>query len=112
MIYNIVFIDGKAITEFLNFVSEEDFFEKLWEWTYLDNLWDFIEEDKPDKERLISYIDNIFIDDEIFHNFEDDDLTCFAFVVHDNGRVSTYNWNQSLEDFVLKKIEKKYGKSL
>ena len=109
MTYNIVFIDRKSITEFLNFVSEKHFFEKLWEWTYLDNLWEFIEIDKPDKECLIHYIDDVFISEEMFHNYEDDDLTCYAFEV-DDEEVHTYNWGQSLIDFVLNKIKEKYGK--
>ena len=110
MSYNFVITENKIQTEYLNIKSKKEFFEELWKWTYVDDLWDFIEYDKPDHEYLIHYIDNTFIDDNIFHGYEEDELDCFAFVVHDNGRVSTYNWNKSLEDFVLGKIKEKYGK--
>ena len=46
----------------------------------------------------------------MFHNYEDDDLTCYAFEVDDDEEVHTYNWGQSLIDFVLNKIKEKYGK--
>ena len=110
MTYNFVIIENKVQSEYLNFYSKEAFFEALWEWTYEDDLWDFIEEDDPDYEYLIHYIDNIFIDENIFHQYEEDELDCFAFIVNNDGIVRLYNWNQSLEDFVLKKIEEKYGK--
>lgn len=108
--YNFVIIEGKVKSEYLNFYFEEAFFEALWKWTYEDDLWDFIEEEKPNKEYLIHYIDNTFIDENIFHEYEEDEITCYAFKVDDDGIVHTYNWNQSLEDFVLKKVKEKYGK--
>lgn len=110
MSYNFIIIENKVRHEYLNIKSEKEFFEELWKWTYVDDLWEFIEYDNPDNEYLIHYIDNIFIDQNMFHEYEEDELDCFAFVVYDDGRVSTYNWNQPLEDFVLKKIEEKYGK--
>ena len=108
MTYNFVIIEGKVKSEYLNFYSEEAFFEALWEWTYEDDLWDFIEENKPDKEYLIHYIDN-FIDENIFHEYEEDEIDCYAFVV-DDGKVYTYNWNKPLEDFVMKKVKEHYEK--
>ena len=107
MIYNIVITEYKTHTSFLN-LSKEEFFKKLWEWTYKDDLWDFIEENKPDKEYLIYYIDN-FIDENIFHEYEEDEIDCYAFVV-DDGKVYTYNWNKPLEDFVMKKVKEHYEK--
>lgn len=111
MNYNFVITENKVRNEYLNISTKEEFFEKLWEWTYEDDLWDFIEGDEPDYEYLIHYIDNVFIDQNIFHEYEEDELDCFAFIVYDN-RVSTYNWNKSLEDFVLKKIEEHYGRKI
>ena len=108
MTYNFVIIENKVKSEYLNFYSEEAFFEKLWEWTYEDDLWDFIEEDNPDREYLIHYIDDVFIDENIFHEYEEDKTDCYAFKVTDKGEVITYNWNQPLEDFVMKKIKLKY----
>lgn len=110
MTYNFVIIEGKVKSEYLNFYSEDDFFKELWKWTYEDDLWDFIEEDKPDKEYLIHFIDNIFIDQNIFHEYDEDELDCFAFIVDDDGMVHTYNWNQSLEDFVMRKVKEHYEK--
>lgn len=108
--YNFVIIENKVQNEYLNIKTEEEFFEELWKWTYAEDLWEFIEIDKPDKECLIHYIDDVFISEEMFHNYEDDDLTCYAFEVDDDEEVHTYNWGQSLIDFVLNKIKEKYGK--
>ena len=108
MTYNFVITENKIQNEYLNISSEEEFFEKLWECTYVDDLWDFIESDDPDSEYLIHFIDNIFIDENIFHTYEDDDLDCYAFKVDNNGKVYTYNQNKSLEDFVIKKVKEHY----
>ena len=110
MTYNFVIIENKVQNEYLNFSSEEAFFEKLWEWTYEDDLWDFIEEDEPDEEYLDHFICNIFIDQNIFHEYEEDELDCFAFKVDDDGMVHVYNWNQPLVDFVMKKVKEHYEK--
>lgn len=108
MIYNLIIIETKYPTEHLN-LTKEKFFEELWKWTYEEDLWDFIESESPDTEYLEHYI-NVFIDENMFHQYEDDEVDCYAFIVDNNGRVHTYNWNQDLIDFVLKKIEEKYGK--
>jgi hypothetical protein len=110
MTYNFVIIENKVQYEYLNIPTKEEFFEELWEWTYVDDLWEFIEYDKPNYEYLIYFIDNTFIDQTIFHKYKEDELDCFAFIVHDDGKVSVYNWNKSIKDFILKKIEEKYGK--
>ena len=110
MSYNFVITENKVQNEYLNIKTEEEFFEELWKWTYVDDLWDFILEEKPNKEYLLHYICNTFIDENIFHYYEEDELDCFVFIVHDNGRVSIYNWDKFLEDFILNKIKEKYGK--
>ena len=107
MMYNFIIIENKIQTEYLNIETEKEFFEKLWEWTYEDDLWDFIEENEPDYEYLIH-----FIDENIFHQYYEDEIDCFAFIVNDNGKINVYNWNVSLEKFVLNKIKEKYGKVL
>lgn len=49
--YNLVIIEDKQCIPFLN-LSEQEFYDKLWEWTYEDDLWDYIDDDHPDEETL------------------------------------------------------------
>ena len=104
--YNLVIIENKQCIPFLN-LTEQAFYDKLWEWTYEYDLWDYIDDNNPDEEELDGAICQ-FIDENIFHELEDDDIDCYAFKVDDDGIVHTYNWNQSLEDFVLRKIKEHY----
>ena len=107
MIYNFILNEDKYLTECFN-LTKEEFFEKLWEWTYKDDLWDFIESESPDTEYLENYICEVFINENIFHQYEDDEVDCYAFIVDDNGRVYIYNWNRDLIDFVYTKIKEHY----
>lgn len=105
MTYNFVIIVGKYHPEACLNLTKEKFFEELWRWPYVDELWDFIDLESPDKEYLEDYIYNTFIDENIFHKYEDDDANCYAFTVSDDGKTKTYNWDQSLVDFVYDKIK-------
>ena len=113
MIYNIAFMIHKEVCSYTN-LTKEEFFDKLWEWTYEDDLWDFIDETEPTKEELISYLDNVFIDENIFHKFEDDDTSCYAYCVEEKSylnpetKVFEYSWNQELEDYVMNKVLERY----
>ena len=43
--YNFIILDNnKVVNPFLNILNEEEFLEKLWEWCYEDDLWDFLDE--------------------------------------------------------------------
>ena len=113
MIYNVAFMIYKEVSSYTN-LTKKEFFDKLWEWTYEDDLWDFIDEADPNKEDLIAYLDNVFIDENMFHKFEDDDTTCYAFCVDIQGTINIttsifeYNWNQELEDYIMNKILERY----
>lgn len=113
MIYNVVFTIYKETNSYTN-LTKEEFFDKLWAWTYVDDLWDFIEETEPTKEELVSYLDNVFIDENIFHEYEDDDTSCYAFCVEEKTdlipqtKIFVYNWNQELEDYVMNKVLEHY----
>lgn len=109
MIYNFIIVEYKVITEYLNIQSEEGFFEKLWEWTYEDDLWDYIDDNDPGEEELIDYINNVFIEENVFHKYEDDEINCYAFKVDDFGEVTTYTWDQPLEDFIMQKVREYKG---
>ena len=110
--YNFVIIDNnKGINPFLNFLNEEEFLEKLWDWCYEDDLWDYLDETPEvlnNKEYLEDWILNIFIPEYLFHYYEDYDLSCFAFTVSDEKLdVREYNEDRALS-FVLDKIKKHY----
>lgn len=113
MIYNIVFMIYKEASSYTN-LTKEEFFDKLWEWTYVDDLWYFIDETEPTKEELISYLYNVFIDENMFHKFEDDDTSCYAFCVDVQGTTNIttsifeYNENQELEDYIMSKVLEHY----
>ena len=110
--YNFIIIDhNKAINSFLNILNEEEFFEKLWEWCYEDDLWDYLYETPEvlnNKEDLEYYLLDIFIPEYLFHHYEDDDLNCFAFTVSDEKLdVREYDEDRALS-FVLNKIKERY----
>ena len=113
MIYNVVFFIFKEGSSYTN-LTKEEFFDKLWEWTYEDDLWDFLDEVEPTKEELISYLDNVFIDENIFHKFDEDDTSCYAFCIEEKSylnpetKVFEYSWNQELEDYVMNKVLERY----
>jgi hypothetical protein len=100
--YNVVMIEGKQCIPFLN-LTEQAFYDKLWEWTYEDDLWDYLEEVNPTKEELENVLDQ-FIRESMFHEYEDDDVDCFAFVNTDEGIVE-YQISERLIEFVHAKIE-------
>ena len=109
--YNFIIVDGKIINPFLNILNEEEFLEKLWEWCYTDDLWDFLDENPEvltNSEDLENYILNTFIPEDLFHHYEDDDLNCFVFTVSDE-KLDTreYDTDKALS-FVLNKIKEHY----
>ena len=103
--YNLVIIENKHRIPFLN-LTEQEFYDKLWEWTYEDDLWDYIDEDNPTEEELEDSLDT-FIRENMFHEYEDDDIDCFAFVDTDEGIVE-YQVNKELLEFVKSKIKEHY----
>ncbi len=103
--YNLVIIENKQRIPFLN-LTEQAFYDKLWEWTYEDDLWDYIDENNPTEEELEDSLD-IFIRENMFHEYEDDDVDCFAFVDTSEGIVE-YQVNKQLLEFVKSKIEEHY----
>lgn len=105
MTYNLVIIENKQCISFLN-LTEQAFYDKLWEWTYEDDLWDYIDENNPNEEELDNAIYQ-FINENVFHKWEDDDVDCFAFVNADEGIVE-YQVDDTLIEFVKSKIEEHY----
>jgi hypothetical protein len=110
--YNFVIIDNnKGINSFLNFVDENEFLEKLWDWCYEDDLWDYLDENPEvltNSEDLENYILNTFIPEDLFHRYEDDDLNCFAFTVSEEKlETREYDEDRALS-FILDKIKKCY----
>lgn len=103
--YNLVIIENKQRIPFLN-LTEQAFYDKLWEWTYEDDLWDYIDENNPTEEELDDTICK-FIDENVFHKWEDDDVDCFAFVNTYEGIVE-YQVDDTLVEFVKSKIEEHY----
>lgn len=105
--YNLVIIENKQCIPFLN-LTEQEFYDKLWEWTYEDDLWDYIEENNPTKEELENNLDT-FIRENVFHQYEDDDVDCFAFIVDDS--VKEYQIDEGLFEFIHSKIEEYYSEN-
>ena len=106
--YNLVIIEGKQCIPFLN-LTEQAFYDKLWEWTYEDDLWDYLDENNPTEEDLEDVLDQ-FIRENVFHEYEDDDVNCFAFVNTDDGIVE-YKVDDTLIEFVKSKIEEYYERN-
>ena len=103
--YNLVIIENKQCIPFLN-LTEQAFYDKLWEWTYEDDLWDYLDENNPTEEDLEDVLAQ-FIDENMFHEYEDDDINCFAFVNTDEGIVE-YQVGEYLIKFVKSKIKEYY----
>lgn len=106
--YNLVIVENKQCIPFLN-LTEQEFYDKLWEWTYEDDLWDYIDENNPNEETLENAIYQ-FINENMFHEYEDDDIDCFAFVVDDS--VKEYQVNEGLFEFVYAKIKEYNNRQL
>lgn len=103
--YNLVIIEGKQCIPYLN-LTENTFYNTLWEWTYEDDLWDYIEENNPTEEELENYLDT-FIRENMFHEYEDDDVTCFAFI-DDGDCIKEYQIDENIIEFVRGKIKENY----
>ena len=103
--YNLVIIENKQRIPFLN-LTEQAFYDKLWEWTWVDDLWDYLEENNPTEEDLNNVLYQ-FIEENIFHKWEDDDVDCFAFINDDEG-IKEYQIDNMLVEFVKSKIEEHY----
>lgn len=99
--YNLIIIENKQCSPFLN-LTEQEFYDKLWEGTYEDDLWDYLEENNPSEEDLKDVLYQ-FINENIFHKYEDDDIDCFAFIVDDS--VKEYQIDEELFEFVYAKIK-------
>ena len=102
--YNLVIIENKQHIPFLN-LTEQAFYDKLWEETYEEDLWDYLDE-SPDEENLEDVL-NQFIREKMLHEYEDDDVDCFAFVNTDEGIVE-YQISERLLEFVKSKIKEHY----
>lgn len=109
--YNFIINEGKVIHHFLNILNENEFLEKLWEWCYEDDLWDYLEETPEvlnNNENLEDFLLGQFIPEYIFHHFEDDEINCFAFTASDEKlEVREYDEDWALS-FVLNKIKEHY----
>jgi hypothetical protein len=103
--YNLVMIENKQCIPFLN-LTKQAFYDKLWEWTYEDDLWDYIDENNPTEEDLEDALCQ-FIDENVFHKWEDDEVDCFAFINTDEGIVE-YQISEDLIKFVKSKIKEHY----
>jgi hypothetical protein len=103
--YNLVLFENKQCSPFLN-LTEQAFYDKLWEWTYEDDLWDYLDDYNPTGEELENGIDQ-FIRENMLHKYEDDDIDCFAFVNTDNGLVE-YQVSNKLIEFIKTKIKEHY----
>ena len=111
--YNFVIIDHNGYgNPYLNFLDENEFLEKLWEWCYEYDLWDYLYENPEvltNSEELEDYLINTFIPEDLFHRYEEDSLNCFAFTVSDEKLdVREYNEDRALA-FVLNKIKERNG---
>ena len=106
--YNLVIIEGKQRIPFLN-LTEKEFYDKLWEWTYEDDLWDYLEESNPTNKELEDAL-NQFIRDNMFHEYEDDDVDCFAFI-NDGDCIKEYQIDENIVKFVHSKIKEYNSKN-
>lgn len=110
--YNFVIIDhNKYANPYLNFLDEDEFLEKLWEWCYDDDLWDYLDETPEllnDSEELEDFLLGRFIPEYLFHHYDEDELNCFAFTASkEKLEVGEYDEDRALA-FVLNKIKEHY----
>lgn len=103
--YNLVIIQDKQRIPFLN-LTEQAFYDELWEWTYEDDLWNYLDENNLYEEDFEDVL-NQFIRENMFHEYEDDDIDCFAFINTDEGIVE-YQVSEYLIEFVKSKIKEYY----
>ena len=109
--YNLIIIEFKVQTHYLN-LNKEEFFKHLWEWTFEYDLWDNIESENllSNEEELIDWIWDFVIPQCLFHKYEEDEINCVAFINSDEKcEVSSYNGDEDLVNFILSRIHKHYG---
>ena len=70
-------------------------------------MWDYIEEDNPTEEELENFLDT-FIRENVFHEYEDDDIDCFAFI-NDGNCVKEYQIDENIIEFIQGKIKENYA---
>lgn len=104
--YNLVITENKHCIPFLN-LTEQAFYNKLWEWTPEYDLWDYIDEVKPSKEDLESVLYQ-FINESVFHKYGDDEINCFAFILN-NDSIEEYQIEKELLEFIQGKIKEFYN---
>ena len=103
--YNVIIIDGKIINPYLN-LTQQAFFDKLWEWTFVDDLWDYIEEDPEylsNRDNLKDWLYGSFIPEWVLHQYDEDEISCFAFTTDLEN--TEYIVDEDLVDFILDKID-------
>lgn len=105
MKYNLIIVSDKVVNEYLN-LTKEKFFDKLWEWCWVDDLYDILKEDKPSTKDLLDYLSSIFWWEYLLHRYEDDEVTAYAFVV-DEDKVRPYLYDNDLEDYIINKLKEK-----
>lgn len=106
--YNLVIIEGKQCIPYLN-LTEKAFYDTLWEWAYEDDLWDYIDDDNPTEEELENALDQ-FIRENMLHEYEDDDVDCFAFI-NDGDCIKEYQIDENIVKFVHGKIKEYYERN-
>lgn len=102
--YNLVIIENKQVIPFLN-LTEQEFYDKLWEWTYEDDLWDYLDENTLTEEDLDEALFQ-FINDNVLHKYEDDEIDCFAFTSEID--IEEYKVSNQLYEFIKSKIKEHY----
>lgn len=109
MTYNIIFTENKVQTSYLN-LTEKEFIDILWMWTYEYDLWDIVESNEiPTEEDFRDWAWGYFVPETMLHEYEDDDLDCSVFCVNDKGEVIIcYSiYADKLVDFIIDKVKQK-----
>lgn len=102
--YNVIYIDNKVASSYLN-LTQQEFYDVLWDYTFEWDLWDYIEECSEllkNEEELKNWLYNSFIPEWMFHRYEDDEIDCFAFI--SDLENSEYKIEEELVDFLIDKI--------
>ena len=111
-LYNVILTECKTKTVHLN-LTEEELLDILWMWTFEDDLWYYLEDNPMSEEGIRDYLWNYFIPENVFHEYEEDEIDCYAFYYTNeefyckDGKILTYNNYSKLADFIVNKIKEK-----
>ena len=99
--YNLVIVENKQCIPFLN-LTEQAFYDKLWEWTYVDDLWDYLDEN------TFLYYEELILAKKLKEIKKKELVDNRVVVIHDHSATIDKNVNRIRKYKTLKESQRYY----